>query len=326
MGGRKSIRSFQQADADRGNNETPLEVVTQGDDIIIRTNQDRVQDSMRVSADLEITVPKGASIEGHGRYGDFDINDINGAVEINSDNAGVRLQNIGGNVRIDIRKSDIVRAVGVKGTVDLKGRGNDVELQDIDGQVIVNGTFVGQIQLRNLAKPLRYEGSMVQLNAEKVPGQIRFEPGEMTGSNIVGPLRITANSMDVQLTDFTQSLELSLSRTGNIGLRPNSAMAKMDVRTNSGDIDLAIPPAARFDLRLSTDRGDAENDYGAPLKVDDEHRGMVISGVQGAGPQLRLATNHGHVSVRKATDEPEPVRSIPPPPKPPAAPLKPQDQ
>lgn len=326
VGGRKSIRSFQQADADRGNNETPLEVVTQGDDIIIRTNQDHVQDSMRVSADLEITVPKGASIEGHGRYGDFDINDINGAVEINSDNAGVRLQNIGGNVRIDIRKSDIVRAVGIQGTVDLKGRGNDVELQDINGQVIVNGTFVGQIQLRNLAKPLRYEGSMVQLNAEKVPGQIRFEPGEMTGSNIVGPLRITANSMDVQLTDFTQSLELSLSRTGNIGLRPNSAMAKMDVRTNSGDIDLAIPPAARFDLRLSTDRGDAENDYGAPLKVDDEHRGMVISGVQGAGPQLRLATNHGHVSVRKATDEPEPVRSIPPPPKPPAAPLKPQDQ
>ena len=77
--------------------------------------------------------------------------------------------------------------IGVKGTVDLKGRGNDVELQDIDGQVIVNGTFVGQVQLRNLAKPLRYEGSSVQLNAEKLPGQIRFEPGEMTGSNIVGP-------------------------------------------------------------------------------------------------------------------------------------------
>jgi len=214
----------------------------------------------------------------------------------------------------------------VKGTLDLKGRGNDVEFQDIGGQVIVNGTFVGQVQLRNLAKPLRYEGSMVQLNAEKLPGQIRFEPGELTASNIVGPLRISANSMDVQLTDFTQSLELTLSRTGNIGLRPNSAVPKMDVRTNSGDIDLALPPAAKFDLRLSTDRGDAENDYGAPLKEEEQGHGTVISGVQGAGPQLRLTTNHGHITVRKSTDETEPVRTIPKPPSPPPAPLKPQEQ
>jgi DUF4097 and DUF4098 domain-containing protein YvlB len=326
VGGRKSIRSFQQADADRGNTETPLELVAQGADIIVRTNQDRVQDSMRISAELEITVPKGASVEGHGRYGDFDITDVGGAVEITSDNAGVRLQNIGGNVRVDLRKSDIVRAVSVKGSLDLKGRGNDVELQDIEGQVIVNGTFVGQVQLRNLAKPLRYEGSMVQMNAEKVPGQIRIEPGEMTGSNIVGPLRISANSMDVQLTDFTQSLELTLSRTGNIGLRPPSALPKMDVRTNSGDIDLALPPAARFDLRLSTDRGDAENDYGTPLHEEAQGRGAVISGVVGAGPQLRLTTSHGHVSARKATSEDEPPRNIPKPPNPPPAPLKPQEQ
>lgn len=326
VSGRKSIRSFQQSDADRANNETPVELISQGDDIIVRTNQDRVQDSMRVSADLEITVPKGASIEAHGRYGDFDITDISGAVEITSDNAGVRLQNIGGNVRVEVRKSDIVRAVAVKGNVDLKGRGNDVEFQDIDGQVAVNGTFVGQVQLRNLAKPLRYEGSMVQLNAEKIPGQIRFEPGELTASNIVGPVRINANSMDVQLTDFSQSLELSLSRTGNIGLRPNANVPKMDVRTNSGDIDLALPPSAKFDLRLTTVRGDAENEYGAPLQEQEQGRGAVISGVVGAGPQLRIETDHGHISVRKSNADTETVRTIPKPPNPPPTPLKPQDQ
>ena len=59
--------------------------------------------------------------------------------------------------------------------MDVKGRGSDIELQDIEGQVTVNGTFVGQKQFRNLAKPFRYEGSMVELNAEKLPGQIRFE-------------------------------------------------------------------------------------------------------------------------------------------------------
>lgn len=326
VSGRKSIRSFQQSDADRANNDTPLELVQQGGDIILRTNQERVQDSMRVSEDLDITVPKGASIEAYGRYGDFDITDLGGAVDINSDNAGVRLQNVGGNVRIELRKSDVIRAVGVKGTVDLKGRGNDIELQDIDGQVTVNGTYAGQIQFRNLAKPLRYEGSMLQLSCEKLPGQVRFEPGEFTGSSIVGPMRLNANSTDVQLTDFSQSLDLTLSRTGNIDLRPAVALPKMDVRTNSGDIDLAIPPAARFDLRLSTAHGEAENDYGSPLQLQQDRRGATISGSVGSGPQLRLSTDHGKITVRKSALETDAVRNIPKPPSPPPAPLKPQDQ
>jgi DUF4097 and DUF4098 domain-containing protein YvlB len=326
VGAHKRIRSFQQADADRANTDTPLELVAQGEDILVRTNQDRVQDSMRVEEDLDITVPKGASVEAHGRYGDFDITDLGGTVEISSDNAGVRLQNIGGNVRVDLRKSDVVRAVGVKGNVDLKGRGNDIELQDIDGQVSVNGTFVGQVQLRNLAKPLRYEGSTVQLNAEKIPGQVRFEPGEFTGSNLVGPVRLSASSTDVQITEFTQSLDLSLSRTGNVDLRPGSAVPKMDVHTNSGDIQLALSPAAKFDLRMSTERGEAENEYGNPLKVQDDRRGAVISGAQGTGPQLRLTTEHGTITVRKSNVETDSVLDIPKPPSPPAAPLKPQEQ
>ena len=78
-----------------------------------------------------LSFPQGSSIEAHGRYGDFDIQGINGNVNINSDNAGVRLENLGGNVQIDTRASDTIRAVDVKGSVELKGRGDDVELRNI---------------------------------------------------------------------------------------------------------------------------------------------------------------------------------------------------
>ena len=61
-----------------------------------------------------------------------------------SDNAGVRLQNIGGRVKVDTKKSDIVRATGVKGDVELKGRGRDVELEEIAGQVTINGSYSGE--------------------------------------------------------------------------------------------------------------------------------------------------------------------------------------
>jgi hypothetical protein len=94
---------------------------------------------------------------------------------------------------------------------------------------------------------------------------------------------------------------LALTRTGDIELRPDAdTLGRMDVRTESGDIDVSLPAPPKFDLRLVTDRGDAENDYGVPLRVEDDHHSASIGGGEGGGPQLRLTTSHGHIVVRKA--------------------------
>ena len=322
--GQETIRSFQQADADNASKQTPLELIQQGDQIIVRTNQDKVSDRAQPSADLEITVPAGSSIEAHGRYGDFDIQNISGDVNINSDNAGVRLNDIGGNVRVDLRASDTVRAVDVKGSVDLKGRGQDLDLENISGPVTVSATYFGQVQLRNLMQPLRYETGQTSVDLEKLPGQVQMSLGELTADNMVGPVRINGRSRDVQLSNFTQSLDLSLDR-GDVELRPGKTVPKMEVRTRSGDIELALPPGAKFDLRASSARGDAENDYGDPLRVEDSGRGQTISGNTGGGPELRLDTGRGSISVRKASADEVTFPSIPSVPAVPKAPAPPKE-
>ncbi len=330
--GQETVRSYQQADADSANKQTPLELIQQGDQIIVRTNQDKVNgDRVQPSADLDLMVPLGSSIEAHGRYGDFDISNVNGNVDINSDNAGVRLENIGGNVHVDTRTGDIIRAVDVKGSVELKGRCEDVELQNIAGLVTVNGVYVGEVQLRNLAQPLRWEDPQISIGFEKLPGQIRVTRGELTGNNIIGPMRVRARSSDVQLSGFTQSLDLTLER-GDIDLKPGKNPPKMEVHTRSGDITLALTPGSKFDLKATTNRGDASNDYGEPLREEESGRGNIIQGSTGGGPELRLETGRGSLTVRKASAEdatfPEfpstPVAPTPPsPPKPPKAPNPP---
>ncbi|MDQ6758898.1 MAG: DUF4097 family beta strand repeat-containing protein, partial [Acidobacteriota bacterium] len=304
VNGRKTIRSFQQPDADTANGQTPLELIQQGDQLIVRTNQDRVNDNLRVSEDLEITVPRGSSIEAHGRMGDFDIREIAGSVDIVSDNAGVRIDNVGGNVRVEVRKSDIVRATAVKGSVDLKGRGHDLDLQNIDGQVSINGDFVGQVQFKNLAQPLRLEGSHLDLQFEKLPGQLHMGTGDFNANNIIGPVRLSARARDVQISDFTQALELSLDR-GDIELRPGARnpVPRMDVRIKSGDIDLALPVLAKFDINLGTSHGEAHNEFGSPLSVHDENHGATIVGSAPGGPSLKLRTDRGTVTARKAVEE-----------------------
>jgi DUF4097 and DUF4098 domain-containing protein YvlB len=327
--GQETVRSFQQADADIANKQTPLELVQDGGQIFVRTNQDKASDRAQPNAELDIVVPAGSSIEAHGRYGDFDIQGINGNVNIVSDNAGVRLENVGGDVVIDTRASDTIRAVDVKGSVELKGRGDDLELQNIGGRVTVNAVYVGQIQLSNLAQPLQWEDPQNSGSFEKLPGQLRVSHGEITGNNIVGPIRMRARSSDVQLSDFTQSLDLALDR-GDIDLKPGKNVPKMEVHTRSGDIDLALPVGTKFDLRATTDHGDVNNEYGDGLREDSSNHGGTIVGSTGGGPQLRIETGRGSLTVRKAGTEETttvaPEAPIPPnsvkPPKPPSPPLK----
>ena len=324
--GQETVRSFQQTDADSANKQTPLELIQQGDQIIVRTNQDKVSDRAQPNADLDISVPEGSSIEAHGRYGDFDVQGVNGNVNISSDNAGVRLENLGGNVQIDTRASDVIRVVDVKGNVELKGRGADVELRNIGGLVTVNGVHVGEIQLSQLAQALRWQDPMGTLDLEKLPGQVRMTRGDLTGNNIVGPIRLSGHSADVQLSDFTQSLDLTMDR-GDLDLKPGKNLPRMDVHTRSGDIDLGLPPGAKFDLRATTEHGEADNDYGDPLHEDTSGRGATIVGSTGGGPELRLDTGRGSITVRKASAEdtttsPD-ITTAPFPPKSPKAPKTP---
>src|SRR5262249_41941274 len=235
--GHKTVRSLDQNSANNADRDTPFEIVGDENRVVIRTNQDRVRPDQRFSEDLEMSVPKGASIEAHGRYGDFDISNVDGLIDINSDNAGVRLEKIGGEVRLDLRRSDVIRAVGVKGAIDIKGRGGDIDLENVDGGVTINGSYSGLAEFHALAKPGRFTNSYSEFQAERVTGEARVGIGDISGSNLVGPVRITAmRNKDVRLVDVSNSLEIALER-GDIQITAAALpVAKIDARTRTGDV------------------------------------------------------------------------------------------
>ena len=272
--GRQTVRSFSHSDADQVSKQTPLELIQQGSAIIVRTNQDRAPSTARVSLDIDISVPSGrTTIEGHGPFGDLNI------------------QNIGG-------------------SVELQGRGQDLQLENISGPVSIEGVYSGQIQLRNLSQTLRYQDPRITLRSEKLPGEARIGTGEFTANGINGPIVLNGRSRDVRMSGFTQSLDLTLDR-GDIELKPGKIVPNMKVHTRSGDIELALPSGATFDLNASTSRGEVNNEYGEVLRVSSSGRGAAISGTAGTGPQLRLSTDRGSVTIRKSTSEDTSFPDIP---------------
>jgi hypothetical protein len=260
--GHKTIRAFDQGGADRLDRDSPLEI---GGD----TN--RVVIGMRapggplrlVTGTVEIAVPKGASVEAQGRNGN-------------------------------------VRVSNIQGAVNLSGRGEDMDLQDIGGPVSISGARYGSVQLRNVSKSLHFDGPQTQFSIEKLPGELRLAPGDFSGSNWSGPAHVSMRSRDVQISDFNGSLAVSVER-GDIELRPmRLPLAHIEAHARSGDIRLSLPPAAQFTLEASTSNGEITTDFGGALKLDSSGRHSTLRGAVGNGPAIEIQTERGQIVVGKA--------------------------
>jgi DUF4097 and DUF4098 domain-containing protein YvlB len=297
--GHKTVRSIDRDSAERADRETPLELTGDSATIVIHTNQNRASGLPRVTADMEIAVPKGASIEAHGRSGDFDIQDIDGAVTITSQSAGVRLSDIGGAVRLDLTPSRMVRAVNLKGTLELNGGGGDIDLENIGGGVTINGPYVGNIEFHNLGGSVHLKGPQTEFSAARIPGDVHMPLGEFNASNLAGPVHVETRLRDVQISDFTNALDVSVNN-GDIELRPALPLARMDVHTHTGNIILALPKDAPFRLSASTGLGLIVNQYGSPLTLDATRRNATLHGGD-SGPDLTLRTDRGEITVREAS-------------------------
>ena len=313
VNGHKVIRAWSRKEADRTNDNTPVEIVPQGDRLLIRSNQDRAPENQRISDDLEVTVPRGMAVESRGNAGDYEISDVGGDVELASDRGDVRLSRVGGNARLEIGRSDLIRALDVKGKFDLQGsRGSDLELENIGGQVTINGAYMGNVEFKNLAQPMQFEGARgTELHVQALPGRISMDLGQLSAANLVGPVRMVTGSRDVKLEQFTQSLDLETQR-GDIELQPGKLpLPSIEARSGAGRIDLVILDKSAVDLQATAERGEVVNDYGPQLQKETEGRTATLKGKAGDGPTIRLTASRGSVSVRKEGTQPS---QIPPPP------------
>ncbi len=300
LSGHKTIRALDPADADRANRQTPVEIVDQGKTIVIRCHQDRGSNGRQlVTTDLEVTVPSGASVEVTGTRGEFEISSISGDLDVNSDRAAVRARDVKGSVHIDTGKSDEILCSNIGGNVSLRGHGTDVALTRIAGEVAVNGDYTGVVTLEDIAHPVRVESSRTKLAVQRISGKMKLARGSLDGRGLVGPVSVATRATDVTLDSFSDGLDVTVDK-GDIDLRPGRLpLGKMVVRTNSGDIDLAVPQDAGFLLTANTERGSIDSDLGPGFAEQTHGQGSRLQGGSGTGPDLSLTTAHGNINLHR---------------------------
>jgi DUF4097 and DUF4098 domain-containing protein YvlB len=314
--GHRLIRSLNRTDADRANALAPVEIVPQGDRLLVRTNQDRGPSNQRISDDLvEVSVPRGVAVEVRGRQGgDYDISGVSGDVDLFANHADVRISNVGGNARIEIGRTDSIHAVDVKGKLDIQGQGADLDLENIQGPVTVSGAYNGSLSFKKLAKPLQFEGARnTELNAQAIPGEISMDLSQFSANDVTGPMKLSTRSLDIHVHQVTRSLEVETER-GDIELLPGAPMPTIEARSGEGRIELALPSQGAFHLDATAEHGDVTNDFGAPIRQEVDGHTATLKGNVGNGPLVHITASRGSVEVRKedAASSPAPAGKAPP--------------
>ncbi|MBV9082728.1 MAG: DUF4097 family beta strand repeat protein, partial [Acidobacteriaceae bacterium] len=187
------------------------------------------------------------------------------------------------------------------GYVTLSGRGSDIDLANIAGEVNIRGDYTGTVGLREIANAVHFTDRRSDFAVARVPGQITLDRGSVHVENVIGPLKLVAHASDVSISGFTDALNVAVDR-GDVDLRPQRLpLGNMVVHTSAGDIELALPQNANFAISAITDRGEIENDFGDGLKENAERHRCRLDGAVGSnGPYLNLVTNRGTIKIRKA--------------------------
>lgn len=297
--GHKLIHAFDRNSAAKISDQTKITFTTEGDAIFVRAADASSTAADPISIDMELTVPEGMNVEARGRSGDLAVNSLKGSVDVSSQHGDIRLQDISGNAKLEVDHCDLVRTSHVTGTVDVEGSGKDIQIDNVAGQVTISGRFSGDLEFRDLSQPLHFESDQTDLRVDKLPGNIEMDLGELRGTNIGGPMRFVTHERDVHLDDFTGPLTVELGH-GDVELKPRGPLARVDVRSRNGNIEMALPGGNNFDLQATTKQGDVTNDYGdAVVSQTGEGRANTLKSANPTGPTIALNTDRGEISVRK---------------------------
>jgi DUF4097 and DUF4098 domain-containing protein YvlB len=300
--GRKTVRAYGKSEADDADKRSEVKFIRDGNQLLVKMDDSRVSSNRKVSTELDIRVPHRVSVEARGRSGDVTMSSILGTVDISTDRGDVRLNDIGGNTKLSVAHSGLIRVVDSKGNVDLDGKGSDIQMENVEGEATVNGSYSGTMEFKKLGKPLHFQSPNTDMRLERLPGSLTLDLGDLRANDVVGPMRFHSKSRDIHIEEYTDELDLDLSDRGDIDVSTSKTpLGKVDLHTKNGNIDLALPERAAFDLRAATNQGDAHNEFGSAVKLEIYGRSASLKSVEGKGPTVIANADRGSISIKKSS-------------------------
>ncbi len=294
----KKLHADNQDNANKYNDQTQPKITVNGTSVVLDANTHGAGEH-GVESDLEIQVPRDASIDATGRYGDVAVNDRKADVKLVWQHGDVSLGDITGSANVSLDKGSL-RASKVSGDMDIQGRIDDVTLDEIGGGVRLNGDFFNDIRLSKVAKAVTFKSARSDMSVASVPGDLDVDRDSVRGNGVNGPGRIATSSKEIHLENVAGDLQVETTN-GDIELRAANKLpvGKLTISGKHGDITLTLPPNAGFQVDAATHKGDISSDWDA-LKIENNAGSSTAKGTVGNGvSKLQINSDTGDIRISK---------------------------
>ena len=313
ISGKKNAKAWNENDAQQVAEHVGVEIVQNGDGYEIHPTGVGTGDS-RISLDLDVAVPKKASLTIRNEKGEITVADMAKPVNVTNGVGDIEIRDTAGDVSIDTRKSDI-KVSDTKGNIKISGHGGDINVSGATGGLTIDGEFYGAIRADKVAKGVRFISQRTDLTLSQLAGHMEAGPGNLEIFDAPGNLSVRSQD-DITLENAGGKVKVD-NRRGTVEVR-FSAPPKDDIEINnsSAGITLSLPDSSSFEIVADCHSGDIDSEFQADslkLTPGTGSKDAHLEGKYGSGrgPKIILKTSYGSISLRRTSSD------IPAPPKPP---------
>jgi Putative adhesin/Domain of unknown function (DUF5668) len=298
----KRVNADRQGQAEEWNKSTRPQISTSGQIVTLEANTRGAGDHW-VSSDMDISIPRKASVVVSTHHGDVSIMGRDGTAQITSQDGEVSVSDLNGALTLNLDKSS-AHVSQVSSDVSIQGRANDISLEDVKGGVRLDGDFMESVKLSRIAKPVNFKTSRTDMDFAKLDGYLNLDSGDLEASNVSGPLRLRTRSKDIMLNGVTNDVHLE-DENGAVEIHLNK-LGSLEVSNSKGDIRIYVPEKAGFQVDAQARDGEIQTDFTA-LKIDNgENRATASGSVNGGGPRMVINNEHGTIEIRAGAVVPSP--------------------
>jgi hypothetical protein len=299
---RKTTRGDNEEEGKNRSDQVHMRVTQTDNDVILEPQGENGSSGGSVSVDIDVNVPKTASVNVDTTHGDIDITGVGGDVTATG-RGDEAVRQTGGDVSIESH-GGAVTVTGVGGLVRVSGSGNEVEVTDVKGVVTVDGEFYGPLRFTHAPKGVHFVSHISDISVATLSGRMEINgPGDMSITDAPGDATISTSKRDLTLENVTGRIHLE-NRGGNVTVRfSQPPQNPVDISNHSGDIELTVPEKSSFDLSARAHNGEIESDFDdLSSKVTKErNRDAVLETTTGAhGPKIQLVTVYGTIRLHKS--------------------------
>ncbi|MGE5632009.1 MAG: LiaI-LiaF-like domain-containing protein [Caulobacteraceae bacterium] len=230
----------------------------------------------KAQIDFTIYVPKQASVDADGSFGDISVEGIDGNAVLENKNGQIKASGIGGSVDIDNSFGDI-EVKGVGGKADIANKNGEITAEEITGAAVLENHF-GDIQ------------------AAKVGGDLKTinNNGQITVQDITGKAEITNSFGDINMENIGSDINVE-NKNGRI--EAVGAKGSASITNSFGDISYESPNINNSDIYAKTRFGDINGSE--PLQVSKNNQETTAQGKLGSGQyKVELMTNNGNIDIK----------------------------